>query len=85
MQNGELVSRSGERYRVRFELINFQRNIIRRPGIGVAGGKADGTLRIESLDGSVIPENEYELFPEGTTSSMRVSNFAGVWSLVGSI
>lgn len=80
--NATIVSReaSHKRYRVNFVLGPIQRPVRHVAG-ATAYGKADAKLEVQSADGVVIPEGDYDLFPDtGVPAQIHVRNMGmGQW------
>ena len=51
------------------------------PVAGIAYGKPNTKLEVESVDGTFIPDGKYALYPDGTEDVMRVRNAEDHWTL----
>jgi hypothetical protein len=83
MTSGVLVSRnaSRQRFNVRFDL-RFSMSTKHHPIPGVPVGKLDVQLTIQSAGGSVIPDGDYDLRPEGSIYFYHVQKVGSDWTLI---
>ena len=59
--NAKIVSRTGQEYRVDFSA-RIKRKLVSHPGLTVHGER-ELILMVESIEGTELPEGEYELYP----------------------
>jgi hypothetical protein len=77
--NARLVSReTGQEYRA-IVAGNLGGRLVNRPGLGVAGGKHDENLTVESVDGTFLPEGVYDIHDDSGIIIPGVRHIAGQW------
>jgi hypothetical protein len=76
-EGGKRESAFHERIRVTFSL-RIEKQRVKRPGFGVAHRKSDSELTVQSVDGKLMPEGEYDLHPDGSKIAAVTKGFDSI-------